>query len=130
MEVPLVALDLEGTAGRVVASKVRLLRFRFLQADDVRLLRREPAEKALALRRADAVDVKGNDFQDDGKLAAPPCAADHSAGEWRNFSTSPICAEARYLPSFTTRSTSHQVARWCRRTPSSLIVLFDSGKMS
>ena len=63
-------------------------------------------------------------------LVIQPWAADHSAGACRNFSTSPICAAPRYLPCLTTRSTSHQVARWCRRTPSSLITVFDSGKMS
>src|SRR5690606_24632027 len=35
-----------------------LLRFRFLQADDVRVLRTQPFEKSLACGGADAVDVE------------------------------------------------------------------------
>src|SRR3954468_23960187 len=68
--------------------EVGLVAFDFLQADYVGAVRGEPAEQALLRRRPDAVDVEGDDFQEDGKLEAPPCAADHLAGSCRNFSPS------------------------------------------
>src|SRR5690349_24093634 len=68
--------------------EVRLLAFHFLEAYDVGLLRREPAEQAPGCRRPDAVDVERYYSQPPGGVDTPPCAADHLAGSCRNFSTS------------------------------------------
>src|SRR5688572_23136536 len=76
--------------------EVDLLALHLLQAHHVGALAGEPAEQPFACRRANAVDVKGNDPQDAaGKDEAPPCAADHLAGAWRKASTSAICSAPR-----------------------------------
>ena len=58
MQVPLVSLEAERPVG-----EIRLLRLYFLQADDVGLLRGEPAEHALPFRGADAVHIQRDDPQ-------------------------------------------------------------------
>ena len=82
----------EGVAGREALQavqlrvEVELLALDLLQADDVRTLRREPAEQALARGRAQPVDVQRDDahggapfyrlldgLQDSGKADTPPC---------------------------------------------------------
>src|SRR5258708_19386374 len=87
----------KGVAGLVKPEAVQLrveivlLAFHLLQADHSGPLRAKPPEKTLFCCRADAVDVESDDFQEEGKVDAPPCAADHCAGACRNFSTSVIC---------------------------------------
>src|SRR5260221_9083417 len=120
----------EGLQAVQLRVEVGLVALQHLQADHVGTLRCEPAEETLVRGAAHAVDVEGDYSQPEGKLETPPCAADHLAGSCRNFSTSAICVAWRYPPFFTTFRTSHHVARWCRRTPRSAIVFFDSGKMS
>src|SRR5688572_14427143 len=76
--------------------EIDLLALHLLQAHHVGALAGEPAEQPLACRRANAVDVKGDDPQDAaGKAETPPCAADHLAGAWRKASTSAICSAPR-----------------------------------
>src|SRR3954469_25324304 len=84
---------LESLESMQLRVEIGLLALHLLQAHDVRALRLEPAKKALARRRADPVSVE-RDYPD-GKVEAPPCAADHLAGSCRNFSTSSTCADGR-----------------------------------
>src|SRR5262249_52442393 len=75
--------------------EVGLVAFQLLQADDVRLLRGEPAEESLLCRRTDAVDVERYYSQPAGKADTPPCSADHFAGSCRKRSTSASCVPWR-----------------------------------
>src|SRR3954466_15638952 len=79
---------LEGIEAVQLGIEVGLVALQLLKADHVGVLRFEPAEETFFCRRPDAVDVEGDDFQEEEGVEAPPCAADHLAGSCRNFSTS------------------------------------------